>query len=1089
MKSICRRLTALLLIFLAPFAVQAQNNFFTDIPESVCRAGNHKRVIVPEKYRTLRLDGTALADFLRLLPLESTLANRSFAPVITLPMPDGSSARFRVWESPAMDPVLSAKFPEIKSYTGQGIDDPTANLKLDLSPLGFRAMVLSAVTGSYFVDPYDQVSTNNYISYFKSDFKKPGTFRELPVIRTNRKNRQGISPDGVLAGVCTAGQLRTYRLAVACTNEYAIAATGQASPTVAQALATINTTVNRVNGVYEKELSFRLVLVANNNLIVFTNAATDPFTGNNSPGVLIGESQTVIDTRIGSANYDIGHTFSTGGGGLASLGVVCQAGQKASGITGTDVPVGDPYDIDYVAHEMGHQFGAEHTFNSTNGFCGGNNSPLSNSEPGGGSTIMAYAGLCAPDDLQNNSDPYFNGVSFDEITDYAVTGPGNSCPVTTNNGNSAPVVNSGGNYSIPLNTPFVLTGSATDANNDALTYCWEQVDVGGPFGSPGSPTGDAPIFRSFLPVNTPVRFFPRYSSVLNNTSTIGEKLPSYGRVMKFRLTARDNRAGGGGVCRAEATITAVGGTGPFEITAPNTAVVWTAGDFQTVTWNTSGTQFAPINCTSVIIELSTDGGTTFPTTLIASTTNDGSEEIVVPNVVTTTARIRIRGLNNVFYDISNTNFRINAATASTFNFNSPAPVNVCGGVSGNATLKTVSLNGFTTPINLTASAIPTGATVSFSVNPLTPGNSTVVTLGNLGALAPGTYTIRITGVAGSVTKTRDINYVVGSGGTPPQSLIAPANDAIGQNVKPTFNWSTVAGATSYTLEISTSLSFSPLTQTIPNIFSLPYVLNTPLQENTVYYWRVKTTNSCGTGTASASGRFKTGLNSCRISTDVPKVISAAAANTITSTLVIPASLGATITDLNVVGLDITHSWISDLTVRLRSPAGTTVTLFDQICTDQADIFMNLDDQAVITTFPCPPVGGVTVKPANPLSVFNGQSSTGTWTLTVVDNAAQDGGSLNGWGLSINNNSNTCTFTPTPLATTYTFTGNGNWNVASNWSGNTVPPSVLPAGESIVINHIAGGNCVLNVTQTISAGANLTVVTGKNMLVQGNLNIQ
>ncbi len=1088
MNSICRRWTMLLLV-LSPFSSHAQNNFFLDVAESVFSAEKHKRVIVPEKYRTLKLDTGALTGFLHLLPAESALLNRSLAPVITLPMPDGNTARFHVWESPAMAPELASKFPEIKSYTGQGIDDPTANLKMDWSPLGFRAMVLSSVTGSYFFDPYDQVNRSAYISYFKSDFHKPGIFREYPVIRYGKKNKSVINPDGVLSGICTAGQLRTYRLAVACTNEYAAAATGLASPTVSQALAAINTTVNRVNGVYEKELSFRLVLIANNSLIVFTNPATDPFTGNNSPGVLIGESQTVIDTRIGSANYDIGHTFSTGGGGLAGQGVICEAGQKASGITGTDLPVGDPFDIDYVAHEIGHQFGAGHTFNSTNGFCGGNGTSVSNSEPGGGSTIMAYAGLCAPDDLQNNSDAYFNAISYDEITDYSVLGVGNTCPVKTNNGNSAPVVNAGGNFSIPLNTPFVLTGSATDANNDVLTYCWEQVDVGGPFGSPSSPTGDAPLFRSFTPVSTPVRFFPRYSSVLNNTSTLGEKLPAYGRVMHFRLTARDNRAGGGGVCRAEATITAVGGTGPFEITAPNTAVVWTAGDFQTVTWNTSGTQFAPINCTSVVIELSTDGGNTFPTTLITSTVNDGSEEIVVPNVVTTTARIRIRGLNNVFYDISNTNFRINAATTSTFNFNSPAPVSVCGGVSGIATLKTVGLNGFATPINLSASAIPIGANVTFSTNPVTPGNSSVVTLGNLSGIAPGTYTIRITGVAGSVTKTRDISFVIGSGGTPPQTLIAPANDAIGQTTRPLFNWSAVTGATSYTLEISTSLGFTTIVQSISNIFALPYTLTTPLEENTVYFWRVKTTNACGTGLSSATGRFKTGLNSCRISNDVPKVISSAAANTITSTLTIPASLGATITDLNVVGLDITHSWISDLTVRLRSPAGTTVTLFNQICNDQADIFMNLDDQAVITNFPCPPTGGVTVKPANPLSAFNGQNSAGTWTLTVIDNAADDGGSLNGWGLSINNNSNTCTLTPTPLATTYTFTGNGNWNVASNWSGNVIPPSVLPSGESIVINHIAGGNCLLNVTQTINPGASLTIVTGKNLLVQGNLNIQ
>jgi subtilisin-like proprotein convertase family protein len=1071
--------------------VSAQESFFSAVNEATCKAGNKKRVIVPSKYATLQLDTISFLTFIQSLPTEQALINKSFAPIIQIPMPNGTTASFRIWESATVAPELAAQFPLLKTFTGQGVSDPTATIKLDWTEFGFHAMVLSSVTGSYFIDPYDVQTKVNYISYYKTDFSKADKYVELAPIKKNKKKGTITGTDNVQAGACVGVQLRTYRLAVACTHEYAIAATGLATPSVAQTLARIVTTVNRVNGVYEKELSVRLVLIANNNIIVFPTAAVDPFTGNDAPGTLINESQTIIDARIGNANYDIGHTFSTGGGGLAGLGVVCITGQKASGITGSTQPVGDPYDIDYVAHEVGHQFGGEHTFNSTDDFCGGNGSSGANSEPGSGSTIMAYAGICAPTNLQNNSDAYFNAISFDQITDYAVLGDGNGCAVRTATGNTAPVVNAGADYNIPLSTPFILTGTATDANNDVLTYCWEQINTGGPFGSWNAPSGDAPIFRSFSPVTTGTRFFPKLNDVRSNVTTIGEILPSYGRTMNFRLTARDNKAGGGGVCRDEIAVQAVAGTGPFVVTYPNASgIIWFVNDFQRITWNVAGSDIGLVNCKNVSIQLSTDGGQTFPITLLATTPNDGAEDIKVPNNISSTVRIRVIAVGNVFYDMSNVNLTIQNPSTPSFSFNNPATVAVCAANSGAVTLKSTALGSFTTPINLVASLNPAGTTVSFSTNPLSPNDSTIVTLNNTSSLAPGSYTIRITGTAGSVVKTRDIVFITGSGGAAPTTLSTPANSAIGVIIKPSFNWSVVSGASSYTLEISSNIAFSTIEQTIPNITAIPFTLTTPLSENTVYYWRVKSLNGCGAGLPNSTPNiFKTGLNSCRISNDVPKIVSPIGANTITSTLTVPAALGVTITDLNVVGLNITHSYIRDLSVSLRSPAGTTVVLFNSICNQEANFNLNLDQQAATTTFPCPPTGGGTVRPANSLAAFNGQSSTGTWTLTVADAADEDGGTLNGWGLSINTNSNTCSFASTPLATTYTFTGNGNWNVAANWSGGVVPPTTLPANASIVINHAVGGNCVLNVTQNIAPGANLTVVTGKNLLIPGVLNIQ
>ncbi len=1086
----------LLLSFTTAFS---QNNFFRNAEENTVKTAA-KRVIIPEKYRVTQLDTTSIKSFFSILPSEAKLINRNTAPLIAIPMPDGNTASFRIWESAAMAPELAAAFPGIKTFTGQGVDDPTATIKIDWTEFGFHAMILSPVTGAVFIDPYDQKTITNYISYFKKDLKRKGTYFE------GQPKRMPVAakPDNVLAGVCTGTQLRTYRLAIACTHEYAIAATGLSNPTKAQTLAKIVTTVNRVNGVYEKELSIRIVLVATENNVIFNSKAVDPFTpntaiapnpsnaANDNATILIDESQQKIDSAIGNANYDIGHTFSTGGGGLAGLGVVCTTGSKASGITGSTSPVGDPYDIDYVAHEMGHEFGADHTFNSALGFCAGNDAPGFNAEPGSGSTIMAYAGICDADNLQPNSDPQFHGISFDEITNYTINSTGNGCAVKTATGNAAPVVNAGAAYVIPISTPFLLTGSATDANNDALTYSWEQVDVSGPVGTWNSPSGDAPLFRSFPPTTTPVRYFPKLSSQIKNLDSIGELKPTYARTMHFRLTARDNKAGGGGVCNAQTSVTTSAAAGPFIVTAPNTSgLIWYVNDFKTVTWNIAGTNTAPINSANVNIELSTDGGLTFPVMLASNTPNDGTEEIQVPNNVSSAVRIRVMAVGNIFYDFSNFNLSIQASPSSTFVFNSPAVVAVCSASSGSTTIKTGALGGFATTINLAASLNPAGTTVTLGATSLAPGASTTVTLNNANSATPGTYTVRITGTAGAVVKTRDIQFTIGGGPGAPASLTSPANDSVGVKTKPTFNWSAVAGATGYNLQISKFSDFSVIAQTVSNI-NPPYTLAAALGEDTIYYWRVSTLGGCGIGVPGAvPNRFRTGLTVCPASntftsTNVPKVISSGPPTRITSTLTVPAGSGIILGDVDVVGLIGTHSYINDLTMVLIGPAGDSVILFASICGQDADFNLNLNDQAAITTFPCPPIGGVTVTPTESLSIFNGKNSAGVWTLAITDGFDGDGGSLTGWGIKT---TAPCNFTATPLATTYTFTGTGNWSTASNWTNSQIPPATLPSGATITINHTKGGQCLLNVPQHIAAGASLIVLTGKNLVVQGALNIQ
>lgn len=617
------------------------------------------RAVQPLRGELFRLNHAALRQKFASINRGEPAVAKSIGSEIELPMPDGTTARFAIVEAPIMEPELAAKFPDIKTYAGQGIDDPSATVRLDFSPDGFHAQVLSP-NGAVYVDPAYRGDAEHHVSYYKRELVKPFNdwHCDLDRSRTAGKGSGGAeqsSSSGVTANKIQSGAtLRTYRLAVACTGEYAAYFGG----TVSNAMAAIVSAVNRVNGVYETELAIRLVLIGNNNLLIYTNGGTDPYS-NDDGGAMLAENQTTIDTTIGSGNYDIGHVFSTGGGGIASLGCVCATGGKARGVTGSPAPTGDSFWIDYVAHEVGHQFGAEHTFNSETGSCdGGNRNPSTAFEPGSGSTIMAYAGICPPNDLQSNSDPYFHAGSLDDIQTFLNSGGGTNCAVLSSSGNTPPTVSISGptNYTIPASTPFALTAVASDANGDSLTYCWEEMDAGAPAGMTDPDEGTIALFRSWKPTNNPVRYFPKLSSVLANTNWNQEKLPTTSRTMKFRVTVRDNRSGGGGVADADATVTSVAGTGPFVVTVPNTATNWSGA--RTVSWNVAGTAGAPINASGVNIYLSTNGGLAFPFLLASNAPNTGSAAVVLPNLNSTQARIKVQGTGNIFYDISDANFTV-----------------------------------------------------------------------------------------------------------------------------------------------------------------------------------------------------------------------------------------------------------------------------------------------------------------------------------------------------------------------------------------------------------------------------------------------
>jgi len=641
-------------VFAQPTPAGDVNGYWSHLRETPAHKLTAERWVRPLKSELFKLDEAKVrARLAKVRRAELSLAD-SVGDEVVLPMPDGSTARFKVVDSPVMAPELAARFPEIRTYAGRGVDDPSATVFMDLTPAGLHAQVLSP-QGAVYVDPAYRGDSQHYVSYFKKDYQKlfDGWSCKLVDRGVVPRDAEQFAAATVLSKTQSGPQLLKYRLAVAATGEY----TAFHGGTVQLGLAAVVTAINRVNQVYISELSVRMELVANNDLLIYTSAGADPYT-NNDGVTMLDENQTNINAVIGGGNYDIGHVFSTGGGGIASWQSVCNGTRKAKGVTGLPSPIGDAFYIDYVAHEIGHQFGGDHTFNSETGECGrGNREGIAAFEPGSGSTIMAYAGICSPNNLQNNSDPYFHAGSLDQIQSF-LNGTGGGCAVNQATGNSAPTVNGGPDLAIPASTPFEMTASGSDPNGNPLAFCWEEMDLGPSAALTAADDGEIPLFRTFNPSTNVTRFFPRLSSVLANTNWNQEKLPAVGRVMALRVTARD---GLGGVADDDVQLTVVGGTGPFRVTSPNTSVSWSGS--RTVTWNVAGTTGAPINALGVNIYLSTDGGLTFPFLLATNVPNSGSANIVLPNVTSSTARIKIRGAGNVFYDVSDVNFTVQPGVA------------------------------------------------------------------------------------------------------------------------------------------------------------------------------------------------------------------------------------------------------------------------------------------------------------------------------------------------------------------------------------------------------------------------------------------
>ncbi|RTY90879.1 reprolysin-like metallopeptidase [Flavobacterium sp. GT3R68] len=968
--------------------------------KNVIASKNVERPSFPAEFQLYELNIASMKQLLVNAP-DRAIAKKGV--IISLPNMQGIIEQFEVFEASNFAADLQAQFPEIRSYAGKSLQDRTAILRMSVSPQGIQTMVFRTDTRNEFMEPYSE-DGKIYAVYNSSRSKG-----KLPFTCMTEDKAIAESLNNQVTGKrSSASELLTFRLALSCTGEYGAYFGGAAG-----ALAQMNATMTRVNGVFEKDFTIRMTMV-NNAAVIYTVAASDPYSPAAQMANWNAELQTTLTAQIGEANYDIGHLFgaSGGGGNAGCIGCVCTDGTKGSGITspGSGAAMGDTFDIDYVAHEMGHQFGGNHTFSHAVESAG------VNVEPGSGSTIMGYAGITNYD-VQMNSDAYFHYATISQVEDNMLS---KTCPTRTPIANIAPVVDAGLNYTIPKSTPFVLTASGTDVNGDALTYCWEQIDSATTQTNANSAASASktagPNWRSYSPTASPSRYFPALASVIANsafTTAVStdttpiktEYLSSVARSLNFAVTARDNVAGAGLTDTDGMSVTVNATAGPFAVTSPTTAVSWAVGTNQSVTWSVAGTTANGVNAAFVDIYLSNDGGNTYPTLLASRVPNDGTETVTIPNAVGTTKRIMVKGNNHIFFDISNANFSITAPTSgfavsfdgTTTGQNKQA----CQGTNVAFSIPYTTYGGFSGTTSFSAAGLPVGAIATFSPATISANGVVTMTISNTNGAAPGVYSIVVTATSGT-TKTVPFYLDLLSSNFGVQALTGPADLSTGVSTTAVLTWPANAAATSYDVQVATDSGFTTIVNTgtaTTNSYNA-----SGLAEGTLYYWRVLPKNTGCAGTYSAAYRFTTGTSACNVYSNNTTVAIAdgtganVAGAVASKTIVVPA--GGNLNDVNV-SLSFTHTYIEDLVIWLVHPDGTQVSLWNRNCDNEFST-VNVtfsDGNASVPDTGCTISTG-TFSPDSPLSALNGKASAGTWTLRATDNYNGDTGSLLNWSLDI-----------------------------------------------------------------------------------------
>ena len=959
---------------------QAGGNFWRDVAEEeIDLAYRQSPQNVLQSYRSLALDVDGMRAYLKNTAQEFSGA----APKrIAMPMPDGEMVTFNVYKSPVMEEGLASRYPSIQTFKAIGVNNKSFSARLGLSKKGFHASIFTD-KGTVYIDPFSRNQVEFYTSYYEKDAAvegaHPGFACDTEALADDVTGHNDSSDHedntienrGPNQGPVT---LRIYRLAVACTGEYAVYHGG----TTEDALTAIVAVVNRLNMVFERDLAIRVVLVENNDVVIYLNGATDPYT-NGQTDEMIQENQTILSFNIGPDNYDLGHVLGTNNSlsGLASLQSACGS-NKAQGASTHPTPVNDIFVIAIVGHEMGHQFGANHSFNSCH-----NVNPGTGYEPGGGTTIMSYAGICAPENnLATTASDYYHVISLEEIFNHTRNGGGDLCPekIVTNNTEPTLSIPIEDGFYIPISTPFELTAVTEDAENDELTYCWEQFDLWLDMAPPGSPEGESPLFRSYPPDPSPTRVFPKIEKIIANSFDNAEVLPDYSRGMTFRCTVRDNNPEAGGTVWEEVTFQATETAGPFRVLHPNVdTVVWKVGEAVEVNWDVANTDNELVDCQFVDIRLSLDGGFTYPVTLAENVLNDGSVVVGVPDNVTDQARIRVEGSDNIFFDISDANFEIIPGSEPGFVL-SVASENLVYCLPDIAVFEVSaeSLLGFDNDISLSAiEGLPDGAEISISPSELAPNETATVSIDLTGINVNGIFEVVLQATSADTdTSYSFLAFETISTDFSDLSLVGPVDGLSQVGFATIFEWTEAVEADSYIFELATSPSFgNTVVESASDLTELTYEPENLFSQNTLFYWRVIPVNDCGPGQATEPFGFHTQTVECSPldANDTPVNIPGNGLPTIESSLFVESS--GIITDINVPIVRGNYQPVNALRVTLISPSGTEVILFNQNCGTTLNLNLGFDDDAP-SAIDCPPDDGIVFQPTEPLSAFVGENTQG-----------------------------------------------------------------------------------------------------------------
>ncbi|HDZ13284.1 MAG TPA: T9SS type A sorting domain-containing protein [Pricia sp.] len=908
--------------------------------------------------------------------------------IVYFPNDQGTLTPYKVVETPVLSPTLSKKYPQIKSYSGHSTDGTQTRVRFSVSPKGIQAMFI--YTDGRSTSYIQKLSADDYIMYSRDleNLASADFICSTKDISADKNRNLTARPvDGQV--------LRKYRLAITASAEY----TAFHGGTVADALAAINATITRVNEVFETDLAVRLELVSGTDAAIYTDPLTDPFSG--ALGALGSQGQQALTETVGEGNYDIGHVLHKGGnnGNAGFIGAICVDNRKGSAYSSSENPQGDIFDLDFVAHEMGHQLGANHSWSYE---WEGTNVQV---EPGSGTTIMGYAGITDSDNVALNGDDYFHYISIDQIITNLM---GKTCGEVVSITNSPPIVNPLDSYVIPKSTAFVLNGAATDANSgDVLTYTWEQIDDGivkrNTFG-PDNPNGAN--FRSRPPSAKTERYFPMLSRIVNGSLTqtnpalnsAWETVSDVARDFNFAFTVRDNAAGAGQVVSELTTVSVTNNAGPFLVTSQAEGETYVAGETHEIVWDIAGTYVAPVNSKTVDILLSTDGGLTFPEVLAEGVSNDGSQQIVVPGLPTAQARVMVKAADNVFLAVNTSDFTIEASQV-VLNI-SDLDYEVCQGEALNIPFVYESYLNFQEEISFSIANAPVGLNVSFSPATVIEGDTPVtILLENTENVPEGVYDVLLTATSVSLTKQISLRLSVFDANFPEVSLELPVDASSDTSTTEIFQWQNNPSYTSYEIQIATDVAFQDIVEAA-TVLSNTYT-GENLENDITYFWRIKPLNACGEGSFGSPSSFTTIPFTCdsKSAFGLPQTITSVGETTVTSTISFIEDLQ--IADLNV-NLNIDHNFLEDLRITLTSPANTTVTLVANACGDFKNINAVFDDDA--NDFICGATSNVgiggTVRPSGALSSFIGESILGDWVLEIHDIAAGDGGSLKAFALDV-----------------------------------------------------------------------------------------